>query len=327
VFILLYPEGGGQIAANLLVMSNRIAADIGLLFIAVVWGSTFGVMKTAVADVDPMLFLFVRFTAATMGLLPVYAVSAVRRRRLGATDRPGLAESFKPGIALGLIFAAGFIAQVEGLRLTSATASGFITGMNVILVAVVHSLLIRSLPPIRVRIGILLATAGLLTIAVQKGLSFAPGDIITFVCAVFFGLHIVATDRYARSVDPVAVVLVQAVLIALITLALSVLRGSIADINRIPSTALLAAIYCGILATSVALVIQTAAQRIASSIETAMIYSLEPVFAALFAFLFFGENPGARTLVGGLMILAGILAVNLSPSRHAVPTESYSRTP
>jgi drug/metabolite transporter (DMT)-like permease len=308
-------------------MSNRIAADIGLLFIAVIWGSTFGITKTAVADVDPMLFLFVRFTAATASLLPVYAVRAVQRRRLGAAGPPGLTESIKPGIALGLIFAAGFIAQTEGLRLTSATASGFITGMNVILVAVIHSLLVRSLPPTRVRIGILLATAGLLTIALQKGLSLASGDIITLVCAVFFGLHIVATDRWARAVDPVAVVLVQAALIALITLALSVSRGSHADLTRISGSAMLAAVYCGILATSVALVIQTTAQRIASSIETAMIYSMEPVFAALFAFLFFGEHPGARTLVGGLMIVAGIVAVNLNPPRRPVPTGSCSRMP
>jgi drug/metabolite transporter (DMT)-like permease len=308
-------------------MNNRIAADIGLLFIALIWGSTFGITKTAVADVDPMLFLFVRFAAATVSLLPVYAVGAVRRRRPGTAGRPGLAESIRPGIALGLIFAVGFIAQVEGLRLTSATASGFITGMNVIFVAVVHSLLVRSLPPVRVRIGILLATAGLLTIALQGGLSFARGDIITLVCAVFFGLHIVATDRHARAVDPVAVVLVQAALIALITLALSVSRGSHADLCRIPSSAVLAAVYCGILATSVALVIQTTAQRIASSIETAMIYSMEPVFAALFAFLFFGENPGTKTLIGGLMILAGILAVNLDRSRRPVATVSCSGKP
>ena len=197
--------------------------------------------------------------------------------------------------------------------------------MNVILVAVIHSLLVRSLPPTRVRIGILLATAGLLTIALQKGLSLASGDIITLVCAVFFGLHIVATDRWARAVDPVAVVLVQAALIALITLALSVSRGSHADLTRISGSAMLAAVYCGILATSVALVIQTT--HSASSIETAMIYSMEPVFAALFAFLFFGEHPGARTLVGGLMIVAGIVAVNLNPPRRPVPTGSCSRMP
>lgn len=307
-------------------MNNRVTADIGLLLIALVWGSTFGVTKAALAAVDPMWFLFIRFAAATACLVPVYVARRLHRRRSLTNTTPGLRQSIRPGVLLGLVFAVGYIAQTEGLRLTSATASGFITGMNVVFVAIMHALLTRRLPPPRSQIGVLLATTGLLTITVSQGFTLGRGDLITLVCAVFFGLHIVATERYTHQVDPVAVVLVQTALIALITLVLSSARGVSVRLSDAPASAIWAALYCGVFATSLALVVQTVAQRVTSAIETAIAYSMEPVFSALFAFALFGEDPGIKTLIGGVMILAGIITVNLSKSRQLLK-ESCPETP
>lgn len=313
---------------NLHSMNNRVAAGIGLLLIALVWGSTFGLTKISLADIDPMLFLFIRFSAATVCLVPAYLI----RRAAPVHDQHwspsrGLRESIGPGILLGSVYAVGYIAQTEGLRFTSATTSGFITGMNVIFVAVLFSLINRRLPTRPCRMGVLLATAGLLTITVTGPLTLARGDAITLVCAVFFALHIVATERYAKSVDPVAVALVQTALISIVTLVLCLIRGVPISLRGVPATALLSALYCGVLATSAAIVVQTVAQRVASSIETAIAYSMEPVFAAVFASAFFGEEPSLRVIIGGAMILSGMVTVSLCQSQSSAPTGSCSGTP
>jgi drug/metabolite transporter (DMT)-like permease len=304
-------------------MNNRVAARIGLLLTALVWGSTFGLTKIALADVDPVLFLFIRFSVATLSLVPVYLI----RRSAAAHDKHlspsrGLRESAGPGVILGLIYAVGYVAQTVGLRSTSATTSGFITGMNVVFVAVLFSLINRRLPTKPGLAGVLLATAGLLTITVTGRLTLARGDAMTLVCAVFFALHIVATERYAKSVDPVAVTLVQTALISVVTLILCLIRAIPINLRDVSATALLSALYCGVLATSAAFVVQTAAQRVASSIETAIAYSMEPVFAAAFASVFVGEDPSLRVIAGGAMILAGMVTVGLSQSRSSESTGS-----
>lgn len=307
-------------------MNKRLAASIGLLFTALIWGSTFSITKVALTDTDPMLFLFTRFCAATasLALLWIARFPGARRNRT-RLGQPTQTKSVKPGIILGLIFAAGYVTQTEGLRFTTATASGFITGMNVVFVGLMYSLLNRKLPSWQNQLGILLATIGLLAITVSGQLTITLGDMLTLVCAVFFGLHIVVTEIYSRRVDPIEVALVQATVVCLVTLTLTLSRGIPIHLSGMPPRALVAAVYCGILATSVALVIQTLAQRVASSIETAIAYSMEPVFSALFAFTFLRETPGLRTLIGGLLIFAGIVTVNLSKTREPEPRGSCSK--
>ncbi|HQD18567.1 MAG TPA: DMT family transporter [Bacillota bacterium] len=303
-------------------VNKRLAANVGLLITAVIWGSTFSITKVALTDVDPMLFLFVRFAAALATLALLSAVRLLSSRNRPEAYRLTLTRALRPGIILGLIFAIGYVTQTEGLRYTTATASGFITGMNVVFVGLMYSILNRRIPARHSLIGIALATVGLLTISVSGRLTIARGDLLTLICAVFFGLHIVVTEVYARHVDPVEVALVQAAVLCLVTLILTQAQGVSMRPYEISARALAAALYCGIFATSVALVIQTLAQRVTSSVDTAIIYSMEPVFSAVFAFAFLREAPTLQTLAGGLLIFAGVVTVNLSEAREPEPRVS-----
>lgn len=267
-----------------------------LLLSALFWGGTFVVVKQAVAAADPIMFIGTRFLLAAI-MLGVFFPRVLRAN---------LRDALRPGIILGLLLTAGYITQTLGLQLTTATASGFITGLSIILVTVFEILITRKSPGIPALTGVICGTIGLLLLSFRGGrLAFATGDLLTLACAFAFALHITFTGRYAPKCEPITLSTVQFAVVAVICFTYSLL------FKHQPLAPLLsvwpAVVFTGIFASGLAFLFQTIAQRHVITVQTAIILSAEPLFAALFARILLNEQTSWALIIGGILIVSGMI--------------------
>ncbi|HEX7127948.1 MAG TPA: DMT family transporter [Thermodesulfobacteriota bacterium] len=288
-------------------MNRRLVADLLLVLVCVFWGATFVVVKEAVALVPVNAFLAIRFCLAAVVLVVLFAP---RMRALG----PGTAAA---AAVLGTVLFAGYALQTYGLALTTASNAGFLTGLSVILVPLFSALVFGVRPAPRVWVAVALATGGLYLLAApgdgsHARVEFNPGDALVVGGAVAFAWHILLTGRFARRYDPILLATVQIATTGLLgTAAALVVDGGIPLV--LPKAVWSAVVVTALFATVFAFVVQTAAQRYTSATRTALIFTLEPVFAALAAWLYAGEPMTASRLAGGALIVVAMGAVASSP--------------
>jgi drug/metabolite transporter (DMT)-like permease len=281
---------------------SRLQADGWLLVVVLIWGSTFVIVKNSLASVGPFVFIASRFWIAAGVLLVGWLL---RRSRVSG-------ELVRDGVITGLLLWFGFVTQTIGLSTTEASKAAFITGLNVVLVPLFAGVLLRQPPTRAAVLGVGLATVGLAVMTLDVSLGLAVGDAWVLACAVGFALHIVAISHYVPRYPALAFTLVQLLTVAsLSTVAALVLeRGALVP----PANTLPAVLYMGLVATAVVFGLQTWAQRYTTATHTALIFALEPVFAAIFAMLVANEVLEAREWIGGGLILLGMLAAELGDS-------------
>ncbi|MCS7220725.1 MAG: DMT family transporter [Anaerolineae bacterium] len=287
--------------SSVITAHRQLWADLALLSVAAIWGATFVMVRDAVSTFPVFAFLAVRFVLATIALLPL----AWREKADGWLNRRLIAQ----GGLMGLALFAGYGFQTMGLRYTTPAKAGFITGLSVVLVPAASALLLRRPPTRAAAIGIALATGGMALLSLNADLSIGLGDLLVLACAVSFAGQIVLTAAFAPGQPTLHLTCVQIAMVALTS-------GAIALAGERPwppmsGQVFFAAVFTGVLATSFAFATQTAAQRFTSPTHTALIFSLEPVFAALFSFFLIGETLTGRAVAGCSLILAGMLTAEL----------------
>lgn len=274
-------------------------ATCALITICAIWGSTFTLVKNALQDASPLLFLTLRFGVALLALTVAF-------RLKGAL---GPVRALMPaGILTGIALFGGYLFQTVGLRFTTPARSAFLTGMFIVFVPVLLSLARRRLPQPREFVGILTATSGLyfLTSPLEWN-DIALGDLLTLICAASYALHIVLLGRFSVTADVRTLTLLQ-IGVAFVASAASFWWAE-APVYR-PSVRLWSAVVItGVLATAAAFFVQTWAQRMISPTRTACIFALEPLFAWFTSFLVMGERFSRAGALGAVLILAGILLV------------------
>jgi drug/metabolite transporter (DMT)-like permease len=274
-------------------------ADLALLLVTLIWGSTFVLVKQSVARFPVFAFLFLRFVLAALvlGLLFGRRLRTLSWRMFGA------------GLLIGLFLFGGYAFQTVGLRFTTASKAGFITGLSVVMVPVFTALLFRRAPQRTVLLGVLLATVGLALLTLGKDLTPTRGDGLAFGCAVCFALHIVAVSLFAPQTDALALTIVQVTTVAL----LSGIAALVTEIRPWPmrTDVCAAAAFTGVLATALAFAIQNSVQVYTTSVHTALIFASEPVFAGLFGYWLAGERLTRWGVLGCGLILLGMLLAEL----------------
>jgi len=306
----------------------KTRAYLLMLFTVAVWGSTFVLIKAALADSTPAAFNLVR-------MLLAFAVLAVAYHRSFRTIRP---DQLAAGAVVGLCLAIGYQFQTTGLALTTPSKSAFITGLVVVLVPLFST--IPALRPPGARrpgwnafLGATLAFLGILLLTAPAGSSqnFAfplanlfpdlssinAGDLLTLGCAAGFALHCIALSRVSPRIAfrPLAILQVG---FCAVFMALSLPLIEHPHIHWTPRLALALAI-AAVLATAAAFSIQSWAQSILPSTHIALLLTLEPVFAWITSYLVTGERLALRPAIGALLILAAIALTELVPQPH-VPT-------
>jgi len=279
---------------NPLVPGKELSTTLLLLAITVIWGLTFAVIKDVLRFVAPIYFIFWRFLIAT---LVVYLIFA---RKIHA-DR---GRSLVPGMIVGLSVFLGFLTQTLGLTQTTANKSAFITSMYVIMVPFLSFLLERKPVSRGALYGSVLACLGLYFLARPDFSGVNVGDGLTLICALAFGFQIVLTNIYSKAYDGSVLLFYELLLTAVLCLPASLFWGGWhITLNR---QVLLSILYVAVLATAFNIYIQNTFQKFVTSVKAAIIYTTEPIFAAVFAFLLIGELPTWSLLIGGGLIIAGL---------------------
>ena len=286
-------------------MTPRGKAELLLVGISVIWGASFVVVKGALADASPLVFIALRFILA--GLVCA-AVLRVGPRRL---DRATLGA----GCVLGLFLLGGYILQVNGLLYTSPSKSAFITAFSVILVPFIAALGGLRLRPVNV-IAAAAGAAGLYVLLAPSRLgSVNRGDLLTLGASISFGCYIVWVGRYAGRFDFRELVTIQVLVVGLASAIAIPLDGPL----RLSWTTkfTVAILVTSLLATALAFSVQNWAQRYTPPAHTALILSSEPVFTALTSRWITGERMGARLIAGAALMLVGVLVSELWGGRPA----------
>ena len=302
---------------------SSLRADASLLAVCAIWGFTFPAIQLALRDTGPVTFVCLRFALATLALALIFGRRAFRIQGVGdcigtgvpmppsASALPCRRDLAGLGYAalMGLCLASGTVLQTLGLRLTTVPRSAFITALYVVLVPFLVLALERVRPRLSSAGAVLLALAGLYLLAEPRVSGFNRGDLLTLGCAFAFALHIVIAEIATARHDPIALAFWQIVTAGTLSgLALTFLERP--HFVLTPWT-LIALSVTGLLATALAFGVQMWAQRETSATHAAVIFAAEPVFAALFAYVVQGTVMGPTAFLGGALILAGLLFVQV----------------
>ena len=288
---------------------NRGKADLALLFNAILWGTTFVLVKSALHSISPVLFLAIRFSLATVALTAVF-----RGRRLWRAPkaRRVTGNMLAAGAMIGIFLFSGYLFQTLGLQTTTPPKSAFLTGLATVMVPLLGALVYSIKPQVSEVAGVLAATLGmgLMTLEGPIG-SISRGDLLTFGGAVAFAAHIVATGHFAERIGYEVLSITQVGAAALAALALFWW----VETPRIEWQPLVvwAILVTGLLCTALAFTIQAWAQHYTTSTRTALIYALEPVVAWITSYCIAGEGLSGRAALGAVLILSGVLLVEVKP--------------
>ncbi len=288
---------------------GRLAADLALLLVTAIWGSTFALTKNAVTEYPVLPFLAIRFIIATAALAPI----ALYRCRIRLSD-------LLSGAVAGLFLFSGYTLQTWGLQHTSASKAGFITGLSVVLVPIFVAVLCRRFPSWQALAGTGLAVLGLGLLSLNADLTATHGDLLVLGCTVGFAGHITALGILSPGRDARVLALAQTATVAALSSLLVLLAGPFPAASQMVWGA---AAFTGVAATALAFLIQTGAQRFTTASHTALILTAEPVFAGLFGVAFAGERLTARGWAGCAVILAGVILGALAQN---APSEAEPQT-
>jgi drug/metabolite transporter (DMT)-like permease len=277
-------------------------ATLALLALTVGWGSTFFMLKDLLERVPVLDYVGVRFAIATLVLL------ALAPRAVPRLSRAALGQ----GVVLGALYGFAQILQTAGLDRTPASTAGFVTGLYVVMTPLLAAPLLRQRIPQAAWLAVVLATVGMGVLSL-RGVHVGTGELLVLASAVLYALHICGLGAWSTAETSVGSSIVQLAVIAAISLVAAAPGGITLPHRAIDWASML---YMAIIVGALGLLGQVWAQAHLPPTRSAVIMSMEPVFAALFAVLFGGEQTTMRMVLGGLMVLAAMLLVELAPRRH-----------
>ncbi|ADY26241.1 protein of unknown function DUF6 transmembrane [Deinococcus proteolyticus MRP] len=308
----------------------RGAALLGL--VTLIWGSTFAVIKTLGAQLDPAAMVAWRFTVAAAVLAPATLWQIQRRRRKYAARRPWTAALWRDAAILSAWLLASYGTQTVALQTTTANRTAFFTALSVLLVPLWLAAVQGRRLPAAVWLALPLALGGLGLLSWEGG-ALNVGDAWAVGCAVTYAGFIIALEGMAGRYPALPFTLAQVVWVAALGWGWTLLSGSAA----LPAASGAAAwaqawgplLYLGVFATALTTLLQTLGQRHVSAPVASLIYSLEPVSASVFSFLLIGEKIGPRGLLGGALVVAStVLSSQASGEAHPeTPTPDAGRSP
>ncbi len=299
---------------NMVFKGNKYSGEYALLLVTIFWGATFVIVKSALKDTSPMLFIGFRFLLATVLFLPFifFKIKHINKKII------------IPGIILGLLLFLSFSLQTIGLQYTSATKSGFLTGTLVVLIPFFQFIIKKKSPSKGALIGTILVFIGIFILSgsgkpidellTELGSNFNFGDMLTLLCAILFAIHVVYLDIFTNIYDYWFLVFAQLFITAILSLMFAYifnLSGIETYKLEITGNLIFAVIYTAVFATLINTILQTKYQKKVSPTKAGIVYSFEPIFAAVFAFIVLNERLSFIGIIGCLLIFIGLIVAEI----------------
>ena len=293
-------------------MKKNTIADISLLLVTLVWGTTFVLVQNAIDFLEPFSFNGIRFLLAA--ILLFLCLVLFDRKQLNQINLKMISAGFFLGFWLFL----GYATQTIGLLYTTTSKAGFITGLSVIFVPLFSMILFKQFPSRNAVIGVITATVGLFLLTMTDLSGLNMGDGFVFVCAISFGLQIIFTGKYSSKYPTLLLTVIQITTVAVLSMVCSFIfedwKKSFNPDILFTKDVLIALIITSVFATAAAFFIQTNFQKYTTSTRVALIFSMEPVFAAITGYFWAGDRLSSSALIGCLLIFAGMIFAEL-PAR------------
>ena len=281
--------------------SHTLRHDALLVLVTLIWGSTFLIVKNAVRLSGPFTYLTLSYGVGSLTLAIIF------HKRLRHITRKELLS--------GLILFIGFALQTIGLQYTTVSKAGFITGLSIPLVPVFAFLLLRQKPTQGAIVGFVLSLTGLFLLSFNDkfNLVFGLGEILILGAAIAFALHIVNVSRFAPNVDAINLAIVQLTVTSLFSL---IVMPIAREPFVMPSLAVWESVlFMGVVDVAFTLSAMIWVQQLVSGTRAALIYALEPMWAALFGFALAGDKLSLPAWIGCGLILSGMMVGSVGKIR------------
>lgn len=281
-----------------------------LATVSFAWGASYIFMKFTVDAIPPITVVALRFGIAFIAMFLIFF------KRIIQVD----AKTLKYSAIVGVLLSGIFIALMYGVKNTTASTAGFLTSTTVILVPILQIFITRKLPSKKIVLGVLIVSTGLALLLIGDDFTVAAGSLYCLVAALLYAIHIIVTNRFVRQVDALQLGIYQlgfATLFATIATCLfetPILPGSTIHWFAILGLALVCSAY--------GFVMQPIAQKYTTPESAGFLFSLEPIFSAILAFIILHENIGIQGYFGAMLILTGVLVANVT-FKNRIAKEIY----
>lgn len=270
-------------------------ADFMIALVAIAWGSSYVMMKVGLDGIPAFSLTALRFGIAFVCIAAVFA-KELKYTTFRIIKRSSILGAFLFGI---------FAFLLHGMETTTASNAGFLTSTAVVLVPLFHSLLTRSLPNKKIIIGVVVTITGIAFLSLQESLSFHFGDLLCLAGALMYTCQILCNDKFTEDDNPLLLGIWQLAFAAIFSLVCTL----IFETPTLPSTGAQwgAVLGLAIICSSFGFVMQTVAQAHTTPEHAALLFSLEPVSSAAFAFVFLQEVLNLQGMIGAVLVLCGVL--------------------
>jgi len=284
---------------------KKVLANILLVATTLLWGTSFIITKNLTQEVPIFLYLGVRFSIAIIGFIPYF----IRIKRINK-------KIVLYGVLTGLMYYVAIVFQTLGIQTTTAGKAAFITGLSTIMVPFITWVGFKKIIKKRVWLAVIISIVGMVFLSLEDESGIIIGDFLVLLCAILYAFFIVLNDKYVRIVDVYLYSAVQLIVISVLSFGGSFLIKESYDLTNVSLTYWLIFIYMGLAVTTGTFIFQNWSQQHQGPTQTAIIFTLEPVFAVIFASFIIGSEK--MTLLGWLgcsLIFSAILITVLKRSQ------------
>ncbi|MCX6152894.1 MAG: DMT family transporter [Candidatus Kapabacteria bacterium] len=296
-----------------------LKAEFYLLLVTLIWGGTFTLTKGALSDCPPLLLTALRFSIALIVSLIFFS------KYLKGIDR----DILRNGIILGLLFTFGFLLQSVGLKFTSVSKSAFITGITVAFTPFAYYIIERKTITNIQKFGIFIVSIGLWLFTNPHIDNINIGDALTLGSTLFWAFYITYIDVFTRETDSFAITIRLVIIPFMVAVPISFLLFFIFEFQNLNfhiSPHLIGALaYNGLIVSIVVTLIHTSVQKYTTPVKASLIFTLEPVFASIIAFLFINDQLSGREIAGAIVIFIGIISSELGTNALELIQNIFSK--
>jgi drug/metabolite transporter (DMT)-like permease len=303
------------------IMKKTTLADLTLLLVTIVWGSTFVLVQNAIGSLKPFSFNGIRFLIAA-GVLILWLIF-FERKQLRLINK----KLIFTGMFIGFWLFLGYATQTMGLLYTTSSKAGFITGLNVVLVPLFSMILLKQTLSKNAIFGVVIATFGLffLTAIDISGLNI--GDVLVFICSISFALHIIFTGKFTDKFPTLLLTIIQLSTVSILSIVSSLLfenwRASLVPAVLLSRNVVIALFITSVFATALAFLAQTNFQKFTTTTRVALIFTMEPVFAAITGFIWAHDRLTLSAILGCILIFLGMIFAEL-PIKQLLHSEKVT---
>ena len=289
---------------------KKMLGNFILLLTALIWGTAFVFQRVGMESIEPITFNAMRMLIAAVAIGILYFVLSKKNKLSPDIDlKERKKNTLIGGIICGVVLTAASIFQQYGLVYTTAGKAGFITAMYILLVPVISFVFLKKKITYLVWIAVLAGLVGMYLLCVNENFSFSLGDLLVFICAIFFSIHILCCDHFVKKSDAIGIAAVQFATSTVLSFMLSFIFET-PSVEKV-SSALIPIIYCGLISGGIGYTLQIVGQKFSEPATASLLMSMESVFAVITGVLVLNESMSVKEIIGCIIMFAAVLLVQI----------------